>query len=91
MKKIAIIEKDWKNKKKIHVSNKINLSSNISEGSSNIDEGIKAVLFFKRKDFTSTKSTKSIKKHKKHKTQTSDFHSDVFYADFLPLRCFLCE
>ena len=63
-----IVEKDcdnWKRlkkQKKIHVSNKINLSSNISEGSSNIDEGIKAVLFFKRKDFASTKSTKSTKK-----------------------------
>ena len=27
--------------------------------SSNINEGIKAVLFFKRKDFTRTKSTKT--------------------------------
>ena len=33
--------------------------------------------FFSRKDFTRTKKHK---KHKKHKNQTSDFHSDVFYA-----------
>ena len=31
---------------------------------SNINEGIKAVLFF----------------YEKHKTQISDFHSDIFYA-----------
>ena len=72
LKKIAIIEKDcdsWKRlQKKIHVSNRMNLSSNINEG-------IRAVLFFKRKDFTRTRSTK---KHKNHKTLTSDFHLDVF-------------
>ena len=38
--------------KKIHVSNKVNLSSNINEG-------IKSILFFKRKHFTRTKSTKT--------------------------------
>ena len=54
---------------------------------------IRAVLFFKQKDFTrtkstkstkrtkSTKSTKSIKRTKKHKTQRSDFPL---------LRCYLC-
>ena len=50
--------------------------------SSNVNEGIKAVLFFKRKDFTrtkSTKSTKSIKSIKSTKRQTNDF---------LLLRCF---
>ena len=56
-----IIEKDYDNwkslQKKIHVSNKMNLSSNINEG-------IKAVSFFKWKDFTRTKSTKR---------QTNDF------------------
>ena len=42
--------------------------------SSNKNEDIKAVLFFKRKDFTRTI------KHQKHKTQASNFHSDVFHA-----------
>ena len=53
------IKKDCDNskilQKKIHVSNKMNLSSNINEG-------IRAVLFFKQKDFTRTE--KSTKKHK---------------------------
>ena len=42
--------------------------------SSNINEGIKAVLFF------STKRFDTHKMHKKHKTQINNF---------LPLRCFL--
>ena len=51
----------------------------MNKKSSNINEGIKAVLFFKRKDFTRTKRTKSTKcdqvtfdifyEHKKHKKQ----------------------
>ena len=36
--------------------------------------------FFSRKNFTRTKKHKKHKKHKMHKIQTSDFHSDVFYA-----------
>ena len=80
--------------------NFISICYKCKQDSSNINEGIKAVLFFKRKDFTHTKSTKSTKS-----TQTSDFHSDVFThiksikstksakrqtSDFLLLRCFLC-
>ena len=37
--------------------------------SSNINEGIKAVLFFKRKDFTRTKSTKAHVSEQKQKRQ----------------------
>ena len=37
--------------------------------SSNINEGIKAVLFFKRKDFTRTKSTKTHISEQKQKRQ----------------------
>ena len=40
-----------------YYNNEINFSSNLNEG-------IKAVLFFLRKDFTHTKSTKSTKKRK---------------------------
>ena len=48
---------------------------NLKEGSnsSNIIEGIKAVLFFFMKRFH------TYKKYKKHKTQINNFHSDVFY------------
>ena len=53
----------------------ISICYKCKQDSSNINEGIKAVLFFKRKDFTHTKSTKSTKS-----TQTSNFHSDVFYT-----------
>ena len=63
--------------------------------SSNINEGIKAVLFFKRKDFTRTKSTKTHISEQKQKRQR-------FYALKKHLRgrkslirlfaflCFLC-
>ena len=62
--------------------------------SSNINEGIKAVLFFKRKDFTRTKSTKSTKR--KQATFTQMFFMRIKSikstkrqtSDFLPLRCF---
>ena len=68
--------------KKINVSNKLNLSSNIKEG-------IRAVLFFKRKDFIRTKITKrkqatfllldAFYVHKKHKTLNAIFFLlDVF-------------
>ena len=40
--------------------------------SSNINEGIKAVLFFKRKDFTRTKSAK-----RKHATFTQMFFMSI--------------
>ena len=48
--------------------------------SSNINEGIRAVLFLTKRFYTHKKHKKH-KKHTKHKTQTSDFP---------PLRCFLC-
>ena len=46
-------KKKKKKKKKINVSSRMTLSSNINEG-------IREVLFFKRKDSTRTKSTKCI-------------------------------
>ena len=49
-------------------SNKIvNITVFTCKWSSNINEGIKAVLFFKRKDFTCTKSTKTLHKRTKKK------------------------
>ena len=49
---------------------------------SNINEGIKAVLFFIffTKRFHTHKKDKKHKKYKKHKTQINNFHSDVFYS-----------
>ena len=69
----------------------------MSNISSNINEGIKAVLFFKRKDFTRTKSTKSTKS--KQATVTQAFFTCIKTikstkitkrqtSDFLFLRCF---
>ena len=76
----------------------------LDEFSSNINEGIKGVLFFIF--FTKRFHThKKYKKHEKHKTQINNFHSNVFYShkkaqkvqkaqtqrsDFPPFRCFLC-
>ena len=68
--------------------------------SSNINEGIKAVLFFKRKDFTRKKSTKSTKRKqatfthtfftriKRIKSIKSTKSSKRQTSDFLFLRCF---
>ena len=69
--------------------------------SSNINEGIKAVLFFNWKDFTRTKSTKSTKRmqaifllldvsyeHKKHKKHKNHKKHKTSNNKFLPLRCF---
>ena len=69
------------------------------EESSNINEGIKAVLFFNRKDFTRTKSTKSTKRKQATFTQTfftriksikSTKSTKRQTSNFLLLRCFLC-
>ena len=71
---------------KLHASNKMKFFF-----SSIVDEGIKTILnfFFFTRRFHSHKKHKKRKKHKKHKnsksykkhkTQTSDFHSDIFYA-----------
>ena len=49
--------------------------------SSNVNESIRAVLFFERKDFTCTKSTKSTKSIKSTKRKQATFLLlDVFYA-----------
>ena len=52
--------------------------------SSNVIQGIRAVLFFKQKDFTRTKSTKAQKAQKVQKApnvkQAIFFHLDVSYA-----------
>ena len=45
---------------------------------SNINEGIKAVLIFKRKDFTRTKSTKSTKRIKSIKRKQATFTQTFF-------------
>ena len=70
----------------------------IFKWSSNTNEGIRAVLFFKQKDFTRTKSTKSTKAHISEQKQKSQ----RFYALKKRLRgrkllvhlhaflCFLC-
>ena len=69
------------------------------EESSNINEGIKAVLFFNRKDFTRTKSTKSTKSTKRKQASfTQTFFTRIKStkstkrqtSNFLLLRCFLC-
>ena len=75
------------------------------EQSSNINESIKGVLFFNRKDFTCTKSIKSTKSTKrKQATFTQTFSTRIKSiksikstkstklqtSDFLLLRCFLC-
>ena len=62
--------------------------------SSNINEGIKAILFFKQKDFTRTKSTKSTKRKQVTFTQMFFMHIRSIKStkrettDFLLLRCF---
>ena len=53
------IKKDCDNCKRLQKKKKINVSSRMTL-SSNINEGIREVLFFKRKDSTRTKSTKCI-------------------------------
>ena len=72
--------------------------------SSNINEGIRAVLFFKRKDFARTKSAKSTKRTQATFTQMLFFFMRTKNAkstkrtkstkrqtsNLLPLRCFLC-
>ena len=69
-------------------SNSLSDSELLEEMSSNVNEGIRAILnlfifFFTRRFHTHKKHKrhKKYKKHKKHKTQTRDFP---------PLRCFLC-
>ena len=97
-----IIEKDCK--KQIHVSNRMNLSSNINEG---IRAGFFLFFFFVKRFYTHEKH----KKHKKHKKQKKAQNVkeatflllDILYAhkkhkkhekhktsssDFLPCRCF---
>ena len=61
--KIVIIEK--------YFDNEMNFSSNIIEG-------IKAVLFFSRKDFTRTKSAKSTKSTKSTKLKQGTF-TQIFF------------
>ena len=56
--------------------------------SSNVNEGIKAVLLFKRKDFTRTKSTKSTKSIKSIKSKKRIKSTKRQTNDFLLLRCF---
>ena len=95
LKKIVIIAKDCKKKKK-----KNNVSSRMTL-SSNINEGIREVLFFKRKDFARTKSAKSTKLKQATFTQmffmrtknaksTKRTKSTKRQTSNLPLRCFLC-
>ena len=65
------------------------------EGSSNISEGIKAVLFFKQKDFTRTKSTKAHISEQKQKRQHFYVLKKHLRGKKLPIRlftflCFLC-
>ena len=48
---------------------KPSITKNPDGTSSNINEGIKAVLFFKRKDFTRTKCTKTHISKQKQKRQ----------------------
>ena len=61
--------------------------------SSNIDEGIRAVLFFKRKDFTLTKSTKTHISEQRQKRQLRSKGKKVAYSIicvFMLFMCFLC-
>ena len=63
--------------------------------SSNINEGIKAVLFFKRKDFTQTKSTKTHISEQKNKGSVLNalkkhLRGRKSLIRLLAFLCFLC-
>ena len=66
----------------------------MTETSSNINEGIKAVLFFKRKDFTHTQSTTTHISEQKQKAVLNALKKHLRGRESLvclyALLCFLC-
>ena len=58
--------------------------------SSNINEGIRAVLFFKRKDFTLTKSIKTHISEQRQKKGSLDLREGKSLIHLFEFLCFLC-